>query len=127
MRLAQTVPPMMLLVAASLAGCVDEKKIVAAVEGCPKAVARLGEGYSLGRATKVGSPGVDNPPREGCSHRVRVTTAQGRAAELWLNEKDPSSCYHLYTPTGQTEDVGNGNLRVYRAVTDLRDCSETLE
>ncbi|HEY3445107.1 MAG TPA: hypothetical protein VGK67_02040 [Myxococcales bacterium] len=110
----------------ALAGCVDEKKVLGVIEQCPKATARLGNPYKISRTWKIGSPGVGQAPVPGCTHKARIEGPQ-RTSELWFNEKDSEACFHLYTPTGETRDLGGGASEPVIAVTDLRTCTDGLQ
>ena len=93
-----------------LSGCYDTKKPAQTLETCPKAVARLGKDYEIARPRKIGSPGIDAPTSvNNCTHRAHIEYAGGESY-LYFSEREEDRCFHLFTPTTQTHDVGGGKM-----------------
>lgn len=110
-----------------LGGCTDEGRLIRAVEGCPKAVARVGRPVRVAWTKSIGTAGVWFPPVPGCTYKSYVEGPAGKGAALYFAEGDPAACFHLVVHTGRMRDLGNGASQAIMAVTDLRTCTEVEE
>jgi hypothetical protein len=96
-------------------GCINESRLIKAIEGCPLATAQTGLPLSVKETYSISTAGIWLPPVKGCTHKAVIKGPKGDF-EIYFSVRDADPCMHLL----YDHDVFDR----FRSVVDLRACSE---